>query len=129
MPDRTVGFHALLELVTYAINIIFPPSPSLQANLEDQVIQANPVLEAFGNAKTIRNDNSSRFVSAVLIVINVLACRASLYDNRFGEVNVLVEICVCMKKLDCLRLLWVFFVFFCFFWEGRWTTSISSCML
>uniref|UniRef100_A0A3Q3D7D0 Myosin Ic, paralog a n=1 Tax=Hippocampus comes TaxID=109280 RepID=A0A3Q3D7D0_HIPCM len=45
-------------LLYYAVTC---PTNHHMTTLGDRLLQSNPILEAFGNAKTLKNDNSSRF--------------------------------------------------------------------
>ena len=71
-----------------------------QNNLSKQVLDTNPILEAFGNAKTLRNDNSSRFgkfieihfdsVSLKLLsarILNYLLEKSRIVVQQSGERN------------------------------------------
>ncbi|XP_034027771.1 myosin-7B-like [Thalassophryne amazonica] len=56
---KTVNTKRVIQY--FAITAALGENIKKGGSLEDQIIEANPAMEAFGNAKTVRNDNSSRF--------------------------------------------------------------------
>lgn len=55
---KTVTSNVVMKMLVYL-------GRAPHRNIEDKILQINPILEAFGNAKTRWNDNSSRFAKII----------------------------------------------------------------
>ncbi|ETV80751.1 hypothetical protein, variant 2 [Aphanomyces astaci] len=65
--ETTKFIMQYLAAVSHTPHSTAPSHECGTANISDQVLQSNPILESFGNARTLRNDNSSRFGKFVKI--------------------------------------------------------------
>lgn len=83
-------------------------SSTLESDVEAEIMSANPILEAFGNAKTIRNDNSSRFGKFMELTYD--SCGHIL---RCSTTNYLLEKCRVHRQSTGERSFHVFYQLCC----------------
>lgn len=78
------------ECTKQALQYLAEIAGASTSNVEQRILSANPILEAFGNAKTVRNNNSSRFGKYVEIYFDARAqiCGATNTNYLLEKIRV-----------------------------------------
>lgn len=81
------------ECTKQALQFLAEVAGSATSNVEQRILASNPILEAFGNAKTVRNNNSSRFGKYVEIYFNsrYQICGASNTNYLLEKIRVITQ--------------------------------------
>ena len=121
-----VGFHTVVE---EGIDGAAKLSQYIQrfgiaSGVEQRILQANPILEAFGNAKTLRNDNSSRFGRWMEVHFHARGLHENSISGAFVE-NYLLEKSRVVSAGKGERSYHIFYQL-C---ASPWAASNSSCRL
>lgn len=69
---KTENTKKILQYLTNVtqINSAISGPTSNSINFEDKILESNPILESFGNATTVKNNNSSRFGKFIKVFFN-----------------------------------------------------------
>ena len=81
---KTESTKRCLEFIT---NLKHESRSLVKVPIEDKILSCNPLLEAFGNSKTVRNDNSSRFGKYTILYVHKVkrSVRGASIENYLLE--------------------------------------------
>ncbi|MQM07606.1 hypothetical protein Taro_040447 [Colocasia esculenta] len=100
--ESGAGKTETTKLILQYLTFVGGRSANDERTVEQQVLESNPLLEAFGNARTVRNDNSSRFGKFVEIQFDASGrISGAAIRTYLLERSRVVKIADCERNYHC----------------------------